>query len=138
MKLSAHLLYGVIASIFLVIAPHAEHLPEWISILSAMILAWRVYLAYSDNPLPPRWLLLGITIAIVAGIQISYHTLFGREAGVTLLIILVSLKLLELRTTRDTTLLIFLACFIIITNFFFLFAEHSYCADDAGFPAADS
>ena len=119
MKLSAHLLYGVIASIFLVIAPHAEHLPEWISILSAMILAWRVYLAYSDNPLPPRWLLLGITIAIVAGIQISYHTLFGREAGVTLLIILVSLKLLELRTTRDTTLLIFLACFIIITNFFY-------------------
>ena len=119
MKLSAHLLYGVIASIFLVIAPHAEHLPEWISILSAMILAWRVYLAYSDNALPPRWLLLGITIAIVAGIQISYHTLFGREAGVTLLIILVSLKLLELRTTRDATLLIFLACFIIITNFFY-------------------
>jgi transglutaminase-like putative cysteine protease len=119
MKLSAHLIYGVIASIFLVIAPHAEHLPEWISILSAMILAWRFYLAYSDNPLPPRWLLIAITVAIVGGIQLEYHTLFGREPGVTLLIILVSLKLLELRAMRDATLLIYLSCFIIITNFFY-------------------
>lgn len=119
MKLPAHLIYGVIASIFLVIAPHAEHLPEWIGILSAMVLAWRFYLAYSDNPLPPRWLLIAITVAIVGGLQIEYHTLFGREPGVTLLIILVSLKLLELRAMRDATLLIYLSCFIIITNFFY-------------------
>jgi transglutaminase-like putative cysteine protease len=119
MKLNPTLVYGVIASLFMVIAPHAEHLPEWISVLSAMVLSWRFYLAYSGNPLPPRWLLLGITVAIVAGIQIEYHTLFGREPGVTLLIILVSLKLLELRATRDATLLIFLSCFIIITNFFY-------------------
>ena len=119
MKLSAPLLYGVIASIFLVIAPHAEHLPQWVSILSAILLAWRFYLAYSNNPLPPRWLLLGITIAIVAGIQSSYRTLFGSDAGVALLITLVSLKLLELRTARDATLVLYLACFIIITNFFY-------------------
>lgn len=119
MKLSAPLVYGIIASIFMVIAPHAEHLPAWLSILSAIILIWRFYLAYTANPLPPRWILLGMTVAIVAGIQLRYHTLFGRDAGVALLIILVSLKLLELRSRREATLLMFLACFIIITNFFY-------------------
>jgi len=119
MKPTAYLVYGVIASLLMVIAPHAEHLPVWVTVLSAMMLGWRFYLAYSSNPLPPRWLLLSMTVAITAGIQIEYHTLFGREPGVTLLIILLSLKLLELRATRDATILIFLSCFVIITNFFY-------------------
>jgi len=118
MKLSAPLVYGLIACILLVSAPHAEYLPLWVSILCSTILGWRFYLAFSGNPLPPRWLLLGITAASVAGILLSYHTLFGREAGVTLLILLAALKLLELRAARDATVLIFLGSFIIITNFF--------------------
>lgn len=118
MKLSAPLVYGLIASILLVSAPHAEYLPWWVSTLCSIMLGWRFYLAYSSNPLPPRWLLLSITAASVAGILLSYHTLFGREAGVTLLVILAALKLLELRAARDATVLIFLGSFIIITNFF--------------------
>ena len=48
-----------------------------------------------------------------------FHTLFGREVGVTLLILLATLKLLELRAVRDATVLIYLSSFIIITNFFY-------------------
>ncbi len=119
MKLTAPLVYGIIASILLVSAPHAEHLPLWVAALSTMMLGWRLYLAASANPLPPRWLLLTITLAGVGGLLIEFHTLFGREAGVTLLILLATLKLLELRTARDATVLIYLSNFIIITNFFY-------------------
>ncbi len=118
MKLSAPLIYGIVASILLVSAPHAEFLPLWVSTLCAIMLGWRFYLAWSNNPLPPRWLLLAITVASVAGILINFRTLFGREAGVALLILLSSLKLLELRSARDATVLVYLASFIIITNFF--------------------
>jgi transglutaminase-like putative cysteine protease len=118
MKLSEPLIYGLVACILLVSAPHAEYLPLWVSALCAILLAWRGYLCYSTRALPSRWLLLGITVAIVAGILITYHTLFGREAGVALLILLSSLKLLELRSMRDATVLIYLSSFIIITNFF--------------------
>jgi len=38
---------------------------------------------------------------------------------VTLLVLLATFKLLELRTARDATVLIYLSCFIIITNFFY-------------------
>ncbi len=119
MKLSAQLTYGLIACILLVSAPHAEHLPLWASALGAAMLVWRAYLTASGNPLPARWLLLLITFASVLAIIITFRTLFGREAGVTLLILLAALKLLELRAVRDATVLIYLSCFIIVTNFFY-------------------
>ncbi|GAB4125276.1 MAG: DUF3488 and transglutaminase-like domain-containing protein [Sideroxydans sp.] len=119
MKLNAALTYGLIACTLLVAAPHADHLPPWVSAICALLLGWRALLTWRDWPLPPRWLLLLITLASVAGIALTFRTLFGREAGVTLLILLTSLKLMELRTARDATVLIYLFCFIIITNFFY-------------------
>ncbi|MDP2852386.1 MAG: DUF3488 and transglutaminase-like domain-containing protein, partial [Gallionella sp.] len=113
------LIYGLLLSILMVIAPHADHLPLWVSALCAALLVWRAYLTYTGNPLPKRWLLLLVTLASVGGILISFHTLFGREAGVTLLILLATLKFMELRSPRDATVLVYLACFIIITNFFY-------------------
>ena len=118
-QLSAPLIYGLTACILLVSAPHAEHLPLWVSAICVALLAWRTYLTWSGNPLPARWLLLGITVACVLAIAITFRTLFGREVGVTLLILLITLKLLELRAVRDATLMIYLSCFIIITNFFY-------------------
>ncbi|MFA6901739.1 MAG: DUF3488 and transglutaminase-like domain-containing protein [Gallionellaceae bacterium] len=119
MKLEKSLVYGLLASILMVSAPHAEHLPPWVIAFGATLLGWRTYLNYSGMTLPPRWLLFLLSIASAAGIFLSYRTLFGREAGVTLLILLAALKLLELRAARDATVLIFLSCFIIITNFFY-------------------
>ena len=119
MKLTAPLIYGLIACILLVSAPHADHLAPWVMVLCAMLLAWRAHLTYSGNILPSRWLLLLITLVGVIAIGIGFRTLFGREVGVTLLILLATLKLLELRAVRDATVLIYLSCFIIITNFFY-------------------
>ena len=119
MKLTPPLVYGLIACIFLVSAPHAEHLPLWVSALSTVMLAWRAYISCTGNALPKRWLLLLFTLVCVGAIALSFRTLFGREVGVTLLILLGSLKLLELREVRDATVLLYLCCFVIITNFFY-------------------
>ncbi|HUW25761.1 MAG TPA: DUF3488 and transglutaminase-like domain-containing protein [Gallionella sp.] len=113
------LIYGLLLSILMVAAPHADHLPLWISALCIALLTWRAYLTWSGNPLPKRWLLMTITFASVGGILISFHALFGREVGVTLLILLTALKFMELRNARDAMVLVYLACFIIITNFFY-------------------
>ncbi len=117
--MSKPFIYGLLLSILMVIAPHADHLPLWVSTLCVALLLWRTYLTYSGNPLPKRWLLMAITIASVGGIVINFHTLFGREVGVTLLMLLATLKLMELRAARDAMAMIYLACFIIITNFFY-------------------
>ena len=113
------LTYGLLLSILMVIAPHAEHLPPWVSSMCAALLLWRAWLAYSGKPLPKRWQLMLITLACTGGIAYEFHSLFGREAGVTLLMMLATLKLMELHKARDAMVLVYLACFIIITNFFY-------------------
>ncbi|MFZ3019383.1 MAG: DUF3488 and transglutaminase-like domain-containing protein [Gallionella sp.] len=113
------LIYALLLSILMVAAPHAEHLPPWVSALCAALLVWRAYLTRIGGALPKRWLLTAITFAGAGAILIEFHTLFGREAGVTLLILLTTLKFMELRSPRDATVLIYLACFIVITNFFY-------------------
>jgi transglutaminase-like putative cysteine protease len=117
--MSKALIYGLLLSTLMVIAPHAEHLPQWVSILCLSMLLWRAYLVYSGRSLPKRWLLMLITFAGTAGIAINFHTLFGREVGVTLLLLLATLKLMELHKPRDSMVMIYLCCFIIITNFFY-------------------
>jgi transglutaminase-like putative cysteine protease len=112
-------IYALLLSILMVVAPHADHLPPWVSALCAALLFWRAYLTRTGGALPKRWLLTAITLAGAGAILIEYHTLFGREAGVTLLILLTTLKFMELRSPRDAMVLIYLACFIIITNFFY-------------------
>jgi protein-glutamine gamma-glutamyltransferase len=119
MKLTRPTLYSLALTLFLVSAPHVQHLPLWVSALAATLLLWRAYLAYRHAPLPSRWLLMPLTLACVAAIGMSFHTLFGREVGVTLLVLLAALKLLEVHNARDAMAVIYLACFLIITNFFY-------------------
>jgi transglutaminase-like putative cysteine protease len=106
-------------SFALVAAPHAERLPWWVTLLVGALTAWRLYLARTRLPLPPRILLVLIVAGITGGVYLHYATLFGRDAGVALLVVMLALKLLEMRTSRDAMLLIFLSYFLVITNFLY-------------------
>ena len=44
------------------------------------------------------------------------RTLFGKEAGVTMLVVLMSLKTLELRARRDALVVFFLGFFLVLTQ----------------------
>ncbi len=108
-----------LVALVLVAAPHAERLPSWLTALAAAICVWRMYLARMRLDLPSRWLLISIVFAAAAGIYLQYRTLFGREAGVALLVLMVTLKLMETRTQRDGMVLIFMSYFLVITNFLY-------------------
>ena len=103
----------------LIAAPHAERLPLWLSALAAAFFAWRLYLARMRLELPARWLMVSIVLAGTAAIYLQYRTLFGRDAGVALLVLMISLKLMETRTQRDGMMLAFIGYFLVITNFFY-------------------
>jgi transglutaminase-like putative cysteine protease len=117
--LTAPLIYGLLLCVLMVSAPHADHMPLWVSGLCGAVLVWRAYLARAGLRPVYRWAPPAITVAGIVGLLIEFQTLFGQEVGVTLLVMLTSLKLLELRTPRDATVVIYLSCFVIITNFFY-------------------
>ena len=109
----------LLLSLALVAAPHASHMPVWTIALTVMLLAWRAYVGYARLTLPNRWLLLLIALATAVGVFFNYRTIFGRDAGVTLLVVMLGLKLLETRTLRDAMLASFLCYFLVITNFLY-------------------
>ncbi|MEO8542886.1 MAG: DUF3488 and transglutaminase-like domain-containing protein [Burkholderiaceae bacterium] len=102
-----------------VLAPQFGHLPLWCSALALAVLGWRATLAWNARPLPSRWWLLGLLVLTTGATLLTHRTLLGRDAGVTLLVVLLSLKTLELRARRDAFVVFFLSFFTMLTNFFF-------------------
>jgi protein-glutamine gamma-glutamyltransferase len=109
-------LLGVIAW---VVMPQVDHLPLWCSALAAGVLLWRGKLAWHSQPLPGKWWLMVLLAAAVGLTLFTHKTLLGRDAGVSLTVVLLSLKTLELRARRDAFVIFFLGFFSMLTNFFF-------------------
>lgn len=109
----------LLAVIAWTILPQISHLPLWCSLLAAGVLLWRGWLAWTTRPLPSKWWLLALLLLTTAATLLTHRTLLGRDAGVTMLVVLLTLKTLELRARRDAFVVFFLGFFTLLTNFFF-------------------
>ena len=109
----------LLAGLALSAAPHAARLPLWISVAASGFYLWRLYIAWRATALPPRWLLLVITLGGLVGTYFTFRTIFGRDPGVALLVLLLSMKLMEMRAHRDVSVAVFLSYFLALTNFFY-------------------
>jgi len=109
-------LLGVIA---LIVLPQIGNLPFWCTSLVAVVLLWRGTLAVQARPLPNRWWRGALLLVALVGTYVTHRTLLGRDAGVTLVVVLLALKTLELRARRDAFVIFFLGFFAMLTNFFY-------------------
>jgi transglutaminase-like putative cysteine protease len=101
------------------VLPHIGHLPAWCSLLTLVVLLWRAQLATTNAALPGRWVLMAVLL-VAAGLTLwSYRTLLGKEPGVTMVVVLMALKTLELRARRDAFVVFFLGFFIVLTHFLY-------------------
>ena len=109
----------LLAAMAFVVAPHLLRVPYWVDGFFLGIVAWRGWMAWRALRQPSRWVVGLLTVGASVATFKQYGTLFGREAGVTLLIVMAALKLLEMRTQREVTLSIYLGFFLVLTNFLF-------------------
>jgi transglutaminase-like putative cysteine protease len=109
----------LLASSLLVLAPHAAHLPAWVSLLCLATLGWRAAITLLGRRMPPSLVLMPIAGAAMVGVLHTYHTLLGRDAGVAMLVLLVAFKMLEMHARRDLYVVVFLCLFLALTNFFY-------------------
>ncbi len=101
------------------VAPHVSHLPLWCSVLTATVLVWRALLAVRQAALPGRGVIL-LVLGVATGLTLwSYHTLLGKEPGITMAMSLMALKTLELRARRDAFVVFFLGFFLVLTHFLY-------------------
>ena len=101
------------------VLPHLLHLPAWCAAMAGGVLAWRARLALTGGPLPSRWLVSALLV-LAAGLTLwRERALLGKEAGVTMLVVLLALKTLELRARRDALVVFFLGFFLVLTHFLY-------------------
>ena len=99
--------------------------PLWFQLPAAMIfgflgcLIWRFILERNGAKCPGLWQRCGVGVVGLLMILGLHGTLIGLTAGIGLLLLLIALKVLEMRTEREFMLLAFLAFFILLTALFF-------------------
>ena len=102
-----------------VVLMQTGNVPWWCSALAAVLLVWRARISWRGQALPGwpwRVALLALTLGAT---WFTHRTLLGRDAGVTLIVILLGLKTLEMRAQRDAFVVFFLSFFTLLTHFFY-------------------
>jgi len=109
----------LLLGLLLVIIPHTLHLPIWLSLTMVVLILWRGSYELQLCRIPNKKVLFLLTLILLIGIIFSYHTLIGRNAGSAMLLGLLCLKLFEIKSFRDVSIIINLALFSIVINFLF-------------------
>ena len=109
----------LLLGLMLVLIPHFSHLPLWLSIVTTALILWRACYELQLCKIPGKITLFILTIMLLIGIVFSYHTILGRNAGSAMLLGLLCLKLFEIKSYRDVSIIINLALFSIVINFLF-------------------
>lgn len=103
----------------LLILPLLINLPLWLWLVWAITGLWRTQVFRGRWQAPGGAVKILLTLVCAAGLIVSYGGKTGTEAMVGLLICAFVLKLLEVNSTRDAQLLIFIGFFIIASQLLF-------------------
>ncbi|KEZ77661.1 DUF3488 and DUF4129 domain-containing transglutaminase family protein [Salinisphaera hydrothermalis] len=99
--------------------PHIGHLPFWVSLATAALLAWNAVRLLLGRPTPPGLVRALLTAAGVGAVLMGFGRINGQTAGVALLMLMLALKLTETVRYRDVVVVLALCCFVLVTQFLF-------------------
>jgi protein-glutamine gamma-glutamyltransferase len=112
-------LWLLLAAVPLAALPHAWEQPPWVFAALVAAWLWRGVIHARNARLPARWILVLLVFGGGALTFTEFGTIFGQQAGTALLLVMVGLKLLEIRSQRDIVVALFLAYFVVVTTYFF-------------------
>lgn len=111
----------LLLSALLVLAslPHFWNLSLTVTLFFLLVVAIRLASVMLSNRTVPRWLVFaflggGMTLVIT-----QYSGTVGKDFGVSLLVAMLGLKLLEIRVYRDAYVVLFLTGFLLVTQFLY-------------------
>lgn len=112
-------LYWLLFSLASVLAMHIANLPLWVTVTCSCFGIWRYLLDKKHWGLPKIRVLAPVTVVICLAVLFNFASSFGRDASISLLVLMCAMKLLEAKTVRDYMLIIAIAYFILGSAFIF-------------------
>ncbi|OUS32366.1 hypothetical protein A9Q99_00830 [Gammaproteobacteria bacterium 45_16_T64] len=109
----------LLVTVLLALLPHVGRLPVWLPIVICLVVGWRVQVFRERVSFPGKVVRLVAVLISFGGVFAYYGTVLGAEAGVALLILAYSYKLLEMYKERDAFLVVILSYFVVATNYLF-------------------
>src|SRR6185295_13985251 len=106
-------LIWVLAAIAVALFAHLGQLPAWASASLLAAGSWRYVAAQRGWALPPPWMRTLAAVGALLFVLAAFRTVNGVQAGTALLVVMGAVKLLETRTKRDLTVLVFIAYFLL-------------------------
>ena len=112
-------LLWLFASQVLVLLPHIQRIPLWITALLLFCMIWRVQVFRGHWSFPAKPLKVMVTLSCCVGLVVSFPAFFSLEALVGTLFVGYGLKLLEMYYKRDALIVLYLSFFLLMTEFLF-------------------
>ena len=100
-------------------APHAANLDPLILSFFYLTALWRLLVIRHPHWMPGRWLLVLLMACALILVLFTTGLYDGRLAGTALLVVMLGLKLLEIRARRDIHVTVFLGYFLVLTQFLY-------------------
>jgi transglutaminase-like putative cysteine protease len=111
--------YWVIAALCISMLPQLISMPPHLLGITLLPVAWRLLAEVRNWKPMPMYLRIIATAFAVATLVLNYGGLMGRRAAVSMLVLMLSLKLLETFRTRDARIVASLSLFLCGTQFLF-------------------
>jgi protein-glutamine gamma-glutamyltransferase len=107
------------AALAAALGPHLLRLAPWISAFALAVCGWRLAAEARGWRIPPAALRATIAVAATVGVFLSYSTITGLDGGTALLALMSALKLLEAKSARDQTVIVFIGWFLCLASFLY-------------------
>ncbi len=109
----------LLVAIGLITAPHINHIPMPLFAFFNLLLVWRFTGIWKPNYLPNNIVIFLLTVSALGLLYSQHQGLLGRDAGTSLFMTALGLKLLEIKQQRDLYLVSYLAFIVATSQFLF-------------------
>ena len=117
LAVNQRILIFLLVSVGLITLPHINHISIPLFVFFYTLLLWRFIGIWKKNYLPNNPVIYLLTVAALILLYSQHQGVLGRDAGTSLFVTALGLKVLEIKTERDLYLINYLA-FIVATSQF--------------------
>lgn len=114
-----HIFLFLLSSVGLIVLPHAWNIVPVVFAFFCCLWLWRLVGIWRPQYLPNRILLFLLTCVGIALLYSQHQGVIGRDAGISIFIAALALKLLEIKSARELYLTIYLAFIVAATLFLY-------------------